>query len=155
MTIEENLSFAFLRGKKRHLLPHKRVDRLALFRQKLAMLELDLENRLENLTGLLSGGQRQALSLVMATLAPAKILLLDEHTAALDPSMARRIMNITQQLARQTGLTTLMITHNMTDALNYGDRTIVLKGGQIIKELSSHDKSFLKPSDLAELLEAA
>lgn len=153
MTIEENMAAALLRAGRRKLLPCINKQRQILFQEKLNVLNIGLEHRLKDLTGTLSGGQRQALSLVMATLASAKLLLLDEHTAALDPKMADKVMEMTETIVRQSQLTTLMITHNMSHALKYGDRTILLHDGKILKELSREEKALLKPCDLAAIFD--
>ena len=149
MTIEENLSFAFMRGKKRSLTPDTNEQRKKLFREKLTLLGMGLENRLNDLVSSLSGGQRQALSLIMATLADAKILLLDEITAALDPKTAELIMQLTTKIVAQEKRSTIMITHNMSHALRYGDRLLLLANGGIFKEFSAQEKQQLTPTQLA------
>lgn len=131
MTIEENLSFAFKRGQPRGLHFHNTHQRREFFQERLLMLKMGLENRLDELVGHLSGGQRQALSLVMALLQNARILLLDEITAALDPQMADKIMELTTSLVKEEGQTTVMITHNPAHMQGYGHRTLELKDGQI------------------------
>jgi len=140
MTIEENLAMAYSRNKKRGL--RKGVDkrRREFFRQSLESLHLNLENRLNAKVGLLSGGERQALSLLMATFTQPSILLLDEHTAALDPARAELITNLTKQLVEKDQLTTLMVTHNMQQALDLGNRLIMMDKGQIILEVDSDKK---------------
>lgn len=140
MTIEENLAMAYSRNKKRQL--KKGVDkrRRELFRVSLETLHLNLENRLNAKVGMLSGGERQALSLLMATFTQPSILLLDEHTAALDPSRAELITNLTKQLVEKDQLTTLMITHNMQQALDLGNRLIMMDKGQIILEIEEDEK---------------
>ncbi|MBS4193509.1 ABC transporter ATP-binding protein [Lederbergia citri] len=140
MTIEENLAMAYSRNKKRGL--RKGVDkkRREFFRESLESLHLNLENRLNAKVGLLSGGERQALSLLMATFTNPSILLLDEHTAALDPSRAELITNLTKQLVEKDKLTTLMVTHNMQQALDLGNRLIMMDKGQIILEVDSDKK---------------
>ncbi|MBW8351703.1 ABC transporter ATP-binding protein [Bacillus sp. IITD106] len=140
MTIEENLAMAYSRNKKRGL--RKGVDkkRKDFFRESLESLHLNLENRLNAKVGLLSGGERQALSLLMATFTNPSILLLDEHTAALDPSRAELITNLTKQLVEKDKLTTLMVTHNMQQALDLGNRLIMMDKGQIILEVDSDKK---------------
>ena len=153
MALEENLSFAYLRGHTRKLIPHKTKERLALFQEKVALLGMGLEERLEEPAFNLSGGQRQALSLIMAILGESKVLLLDEITAALDPKMANVIMKLTSKIVREYKRTTLMITHNMAHALQYGDRTILLQQGKIIKEFTAEQKKNLHPTDLAALFE--
>lgn len=153
MTLEENLSFALLRGKNRGLKLYKNAEREKLFREKVALLGMNLEHRLDDLASNLSGGQRQALSLIMATLTESKILLLDEITAALDPKMANRVMQLTSSIVQEYKHTTLMITHNMSHALHYGDRTILMQEGEIIKEFSKEEKKKLTPTDLASMFE--
>jgi len=148
LTIEENLVLAFRRGQLRGMRPalnHRLRDQ---FRARLATLELGLEDRLCDRIGLLSGGQRQALSLVMATLAPAKILLLDEHTAALDPKTAHYIMQLTEQLVTEHGLTTLMVTHSMRQALAVGNRLLMLHEGRIVFDTFGSEKGNLTINDL-------
>ena len=143
MTIEENLAMAYSRNKKRLL--RKGVDkkRRELFRESLETLHLNLENRLNAKVGMLSGGERQALSLLMATFTQPDILLLDEHTAALDPSRAELITNLTKELVEKNQLTTLMITHNMQQALDLGNRLIMMDKGQIILEIDAEEKKKL------------
>ncbi|MEK3887576.1 ABC transporter ATP-binding protein [Bacillus sp. FSL K6-3431] len=143
MTIEENLAMAFSRSKKRGL--RKGVDkkRRAFFRESLATLHLNLEDRLNAKVGMLSGGERQALSLLMATFTQPSILLLDEHTAALDPTRAETITNLTKQLVEKDRLTTLMVTHNMQQALDLGNRLIMMDKGQIILEVEAEEKKKL------------
>ncbi|WP_019413724.1 ABC transporter ATP-binding protein [Paenisporosarcina sp. TG20] len=143
MTIEENLAMAYSRNKKRIL--RKAVDkkRREIFRLALEKLNLNLENRLNAKVGMLSGGERQALSLLMATFTQPSILLLDEHTAALDPARAEIITNLTKQLVEKDQLTTLMITHNMQQALDLGNRLIMMDKGQIILEVEAEDKKKL------------
>ncbi|MBO0589360.1 ABC transporter ATP-binding protein [Sporosarcina sp. E16_8] len=140
MTIEENLAMAYSRNKKRAL--KKAVDkkRRELFRESLETLHLNLENRLNAKVGMLSGGERQALSLLMATFTQPSILLLDEHTAALDPARAELITKLTKQLVEKDQLTTLMITHNMQQALDLGNRLIMMDKGQIILEIEADEK---------------
>lgn len=151
MTLEENLSFAYLRGHRRKLTPHKTKERLSLFQERVALLGMGLENRLEEPAFNLSGGQRQALSLIMAILADSKVLLLDEITAALDPKMANLVMELTSKIVQEYNRTTLMITHNMVHALQYGDRTILMQKGKIIREFHKEEKQALKPADLASI----
>lgn len=124
MTIAENLSFSLRRGKHRWLMPHRTCRRLTSFKKHLANLMMGLEDRLDDLVSDLSGGQRQALSLVMATMVPTKLLLLDEITSALDPDMAERVMQLTQKLVKNCKCAALIITHNLEQAKIYGDRTI-------------------------------
>ncbi|NEQ50607.1 MAG: ABC transporter ATP-binding protein [Leptolyngbya sp. SIO3F4] len=148
LTIEENLVLAFRRGQLRGMRPALNNRLRDQFRARLASLELGLENRLCDRIGLLSGGQRQALSLVMATLAPAKILLLDEHTAALDPKTAHYIMRLTEQLVSEHRLTTLMVTHSMRQALAVGNRLLMLHEGRIVFDAAGFDKAHLAIDDL-------
>ncbi|ENH96455.1 ABC transporter-like protein [Gracilibacillus halophilus YIM-C55.5] len=143
MTIEENLAMAYARNKKRTLKKGVSKSRKSLFKEHLETLQLGLENRLNAQVGLLSGGERQALSLLMATFTEPNILLLDEHTAALDPSRAELITNITKQVVEQFDLTTLMVTHNMQQALDLGNRLIMMDKGQIILEVSGEKKKEL------------
>lgn len=150
LTIEENLALALRRGQLRGLGPSLN-DRLRdQFRARLASLELGLDHRLCDRIGLLSGGQRQALSLVMATLAPAKILLLDEHTAALDPKTAHFIMGLTEQLVTEHRLTTLMVTHSMRQALAVGNRLLMLHSGRVVFDADAAQKSELSVNNLLE-----
>ena len=150
MTIEENLSLAALRGRRRGLAQGVRKQDRAGYRDLLATLDLGLENRLTDQVGLLSGGQRQSLTLLMATLVRPTLLLLDEHTAALDPKTARLTMNLTQELVEKSRLTTLMITHNMHQALTYGHRLIMMDRGRIILDLGETEKANLTVPDLLE-----
>jgi putative tryptophan/tyrosine transport system ATP-binding protein len=143
MTIEENLAIAFARSKKRSLRSGVSRKRRDFFQEVLKTLHLGLENRMQAKAGLLSGGERQALSLLMATFTEPKILLLDEHTAALDPSRAELITNLTEQIVKDYGLTTLMVTHNMEQALKLGNRLIMMDKGQIIFEASGEEKQNL------------
>jgi len=148
MTIEENLALANRRGKRRGLGSGVTRAERALFKEMLAPLELGLENRLTARVGLLSGGQRQALTLLMASLRDPKILLLDEHTAALDPKTAAKVLEISLQLVQEHNLTTLMVTHNMGDALKFGDRLIMMQEGRIVFEASGKEKQELTVTDL-------
>jgi len=149
-TIEENLLLAQQRGEIRSLrLAHQR-ELIANFQHRLAELNLGLENRLNSQMGMLSGGQRQAVSLVMATLKAPKILLLDEHTAALDPKMAETIMMLTNRIIQEEKITTLMITHSMHQALDFGSRTLLLQQGKIIKDLPADQRKVLTAQDLLE-----
>lgn len=143
MTIEENLAMAYTRDKKRLLRPGVTAKRKDTFREYLATLNLGLENRLSAKVGLLSGGERQALSLLMATFTEPKILLLDEHTAALDPSRAELITKLTHDVVEKFELTTLMVTHNMQQALDLGNRLIMMDKGQIIFDVSGEEKQHL------------
>lgn len=148
LTIEENLSLALLRGKRRGLRPGLDKKRRARFTEDLAMLELGLEDRLTAKVGLLSGGQRQALSLLMAGFTQPRIMLLDEHTAALDPQRAELVTTITERIVREGGLTTLMVTHNMEQAIRLGNRLIMMHEGRIVYESDAATKSRLTVQDL-------
>jgi len=153
MTIEENLAIAYSRNKKRSLRFGVNRERKDFFRTSLEKLHLNLENRLNAKVGLLSGGERQALSLLMATFTQPSILLLDEHTAALDPSRAELITNLTKQLVEENNLTTLMVTHNMQQAIDLGNRLIMMDKGQIILEIDDEKKPTLTIPDLMQEFE--
>ncbi|KXG44294.1 ABC transporter ATP-binding protein [Tepidibacillus infernus] len=153
MTIEENLAMAYKRGKSRGLRVALNSKLRDFFQSSLSVLELDLENRLEHKVGLLSGGERQALSLLMATFTKPKILLLDEHTAALDPKRAQLITHLTEKIVRQDRLTTLMITHNMDQALKLGNRLIMMHQGEIVLELNELQKAKMTVKDLIRAFE--
>jgi len=155
MTIEENLVLALRRGQKRRLRRAVSGAERQLFREKLALLELGLENRLTTPVGLLSGGQRQALTLLMATLKEPELLLLDEHTAALDPVTAGTVLDLTCRLIERMGLTTLMVTHNLEQALNVGNRTVMMHEGQIVLNLMGEERRRAKISDLLRLFKEA
>ena len=150
MQILENLALAAHRGKRRglrwHFTPIERED----YRELLNMLGLGLEDRLTAKVGLLSGGQRQALTLLMATLVQPKLLLLDEHTAALDPKTAQKVLEITDQIVSENSLTTLMVTHNMNDAIRHGNRLIMMDNGRIIFDCSGEEKRRLTVEDLMD-----
>jgi len=148
MNIEENLALAARRGQRRSLSWGIRADERAAFREKLATLDLGLESRLGSKAGLLSGGQRQALTLLMATLKQPELLLLDEHTAALDPKTADKVLRLTNQLITENGLTALMVTHNMKDALALGNRTIMMHEGRVILDLDAQQKQDMTVEDL-------
>ncbi|NLZ39209.1 MAG: ATP-binding cassette domain-containing protein [Firmicutes bacterium] len=140
MTIEENLAIAYHKNKSRGLQPGIRKKERQFFREKLAMLGLGLENRLKDKVGLLSGGQRQALTLLMATIVTPRLLLLDEHTAALDPVTAKKVLQLTRKLAENKEICTLMITHNMQEALDIGTRTIMMHNGRVILDISGEER---------------
>jgi putative ABC transport system ATP-binding protein len=150
MSIAQNLTLALLRSQRLRLRTGVTADRLRQFRDWLAPLGLGLEDRLESKVALLSGGQRQALTLLMAVLAQPKLLLLDEHTAALDPATAAKILELTGQIVEQQEVTTLMITHNMQHALTFGDRTLMMDAGQIVLDLSAAEKANLSVQDLID-----
>ena len=153
LTIEENLALAAKRGMPRKLKPALDKSFRSYCQTQLASLGLGLETRLGDRMGLLSGGQRQAVSLLMSTLAPNQMLLLDEHTAALDPKTAEYVMGLTDRMVRERKLTTLMVTHSMKQALIWGDRTIMLHEGQIIFDLSGEARSKLTVADLLQQFE--
>lgn len=150
LTLEENLALAEARGRRRGLAAAIEPARRARWRERLAGLGLGLEGRLRDRMGLLSGGQRQAASLLMATLAPLRILLLDEHTAALDPRTAELVMDLTRRLVAEGGLTTLMVTHSMQQALTHGDRLLMLHEGRIVLDHAGQEKRQLSVQDLLD-----
>lgn len=150
MTLEENLALAYTRKASRTFFAVNRRDN-AFFRDQLAMLDMGLENRMKTKMGLLSGGQRQAASLLMATIARPRLLLLDEHTAALDPGAAEKVMAVTQQIVARDRITTLMITHDMDYALRVGERTILLQDGRIRLDLTGQARAEMTSGRLAEL----
>ncbi len=150
MWIEENLSLAMHRGKRRGLSWSITNSDRAQFKELLKTLDLGLENRLSTKMGLLSGGQRQTVTLLMATMQKPHLLLLDEHTAALDPKTAEKVLDITKTVVEKDNLTTLMITHNMLDALRLGNRIIMMHEGKIIFEASGEEKKKLTVNDLLE-----
>ena len=153
MQIEENLALARRRGKPRSLRPGITAAEREEYRELLKSLNLGLEDRLTTKVGLLSGGQRQALTLLMATLQKPKLLLLDEHTAALDPKTAAKVLEVTERIIRQEQLTTLMITHNMRDAIVHGNRLIMLYEGRIVVDVSGEEKKRLTVEDLLGMFE--
>ena len=155
MMIEENLAIAARRGNAPRLRWSFSKAQRERFRELLAGLDLGLEDRLESKVGLLSGGQRQALTLLMATMAEPKLLLLDEHTAALDPKTAEKVLDITKSIVEKRRLTTLMITHNMKDALRLGNRLIMMHEGNILVDVKGEEKSRLTVRDLLALFEKA
>lgn len=151
MEIAENLAIAARRGIKRKLVWGVRKAEREQYSQLLATLELGLEDRLSAKVGLLSGGQRQAVTLLMATLKRPKLLLLDEHTAALDPKTAAKVLELTDRIVTESKLTTLMITHNMKDAITYGNRLIMMHEGHIIVDVEGEEKKKLTVEDLLNL----
>ena len=151
MQIEENLALAYRRGKKRALAWGITQKERGLFKEALAKLELGLEGRMAAKVGLLSGGQRQALTLLMAVLQKPELLLLDEHTAALDPKTAKKVLELTEFFVQRDGLTTFMVTHNMRDAIRYGNRLIMMLDGKIVYEASGEEKKKLEVKDLLDL----
>lgn len=150
MTIAENLLIASLRGRKRFLRKGLSAGRLAEFREQVTRLEMQLEDRLDNIIGLLSGGQRQAISLLMAVIRKPDVLLLDEHTAALDPKSAAQIISLTRAFVEKDNLTTFMVTHSMQQALELGGRTLMMHKGQIIDDIGEKEKRTLSADDLLD-----
>lgn len=153
LTIEENLALASSRGGRRGLTKAIQREMRGEFRERLTILGLGLENRLQDRIGLLSGGQRQAVSLLMATLRPSRILLLDEHTAALDPRTAAFVLDISRRIVAEHKLTTLMVTHSMRQALDIGDRTVMLHQGQVVLDVSGEERRKLDVPHLLEMFE--
>lgn len=155
MTIEENLALAYLRvNKKKSVFSRITSAERKMFRERLALLNMGLEDRMKQPVGLLSGGQRQALTLLMATLIPPKILLLDEHTAALDPATADKVIELTKRIVEENHLACLMITHNMHSALNMGNRTLMMDSGRIILDISGEERDGLTVDGLLEKFSA-
>ncbi len=150
MGIEENLALANRRGQRRTLRPGITAQEREKFRKQLAALGLGLENRMTSKVGLLSGGQRQALTLLMATLKKPRLLLLDEHTAALDPKTADKVLQITEEIVARDKLTTLMVTHNMKHAIQYGNRLIMMDAGKVVVDIRGEEKKNLSVRDLLE-----
>ena len=150
MQVEENLALAFRRGQKRGLRWEVTKEERELYYEQLKTLGLGLEDRMKAKVGLLSGGQRQALTLFMAALKKPELLLLDEHTAALDPATAAKVLELSDRLVQDGNLTTMMITHNMTDAIRHGNRLIMMDRGRIILDISGEEKKHLTKKDLLE-----
>ena len=150
MGIEENLALANRRGKTRGLGRGIHAQERALYREQLATLGLGLEDRMTSKVGLLSGGQRQALTLLMATLKKPDLLLLDEHTAALDPKTADKVLQLTEESVARDKLTTLMVTHNMKNAIQYGNRLIMMDAGRVVVDIKGEEKKNLTVRDLLE-----
>lgn len=150
MEIEENLALAYRRGKHRGLSHGISGPERKLYREKLAALGLGLEERMTSKVGLLSGGQRQALTLLMATLQKPDLLLLDEHTAALDPKTADKVLQLTEEIVARDHLTTLMVTHNMKNAIQYGNRLIMMDSGRVVVDIRGEEKKNLTVRDLLE-----
>lgn len=155
MGIEENLALALRRGRKRSLKPGIKNEERKLYVDMLKRLGLGLEDRLTSKVGLLSGGQRQALTLLMSTLQRPKLLLLDEHTAALDPKTAKKVLDLTAEMVEEQKLTTLMITHNMRDAIHMGNRLIMMHEGNVIYDVAGEEKKNLTVDDLLHKFEEA
>lgn len=154
MNIEENLALAARRGKRRGLKWGMSKDELAGYKELLKGLDLGLEDRTGQKVGTLSGGQRQAFTLLMASVVSPELLLLDEHTAALDPKTAGKVLALTDEIIKKENLTALMITHNMNDALSYGNRLIMMNGGRIIFDVCGEEKKRLTVKDLLEKFES-
>ena len=155
MQIEENLALAYRRGKKRTLRWGISSAERRLYREKLAVLGLGLENRMSAKVGLLSGGQRQALTLLMATLQKPRLLLLDEHTAALDPKTAQKVLDLTEEIIHRDKLTAFMVTHNMKNAIRYGNRLIMMHEGRIIYDVSGEEKKNIHVAYLLKKFETS
>lgn len=153
LTIEENLALAWRRGERRGLRFALSRELQDVFRSKLSILGLGLENRLKDRMGLLSGGQRQAVSLLMASLRPSRILLLDEHTAALDPKTAAFVLELTRKIVEEGKLTTMMVTHSMRQALTYGSRTVMLHEGSVVLDVSGEQRAGMDVPDLLRMFE--
>ena len=150
MTIEENLALAYLRA---GTAPHAIFSRISrkdkeVFREKLALLDMGLEDRMKQPVGLLSGGQRQALTLLMATMVPPQLLLLDEHTAALDPATAEKVLDLTRRVVAESHITCLMVTHNMHQALELGNRTLMMADGHIVLDVAGSERAGMGVDDL-------
>ena len=152
MTIEENLALAYLRAGTAQRAYFSRISRKDkdFFRERLALLDMGLEDRMKQPVGLLSGGQRQALTLLMATLVTPKLLLLDEHTAALDPATADKVLDLTRHIVAEQHITCLMVTHNMHQALELGNRTLMMNGGRIVFDVQGEERSKMTVDDLLE-----
>lgn len=153
MQIDENLALAARRGKSRGLSSGITAAERAHYKELLASFDLGLENRLTSKVGLLSGGQRQAITLLMASIKRPQLLLLDEHTAALDPKTAKKVLTLSDEIIKQDNLTALMVTHNMKDAITYGNRLIMMNEGQIIYDVSGEEKKNLQVADLLHKFE--
>jgi len=153
LTIEENLALAQQRGQRRGLRRAVQREMRDEFRERLSTLGLGLENRLTDRIGLLSGGQRQAVSLLMAALQPSRILLLDEHTAALDPRTADFVLQLTARIVEEKKLTSMMVTHSMRQALDVGDRTVMLHQGQVVLDVAGDERKGLDVPDLLQMFE--
>jgi len=150
LTIEENLAIASLKGQKKRLRFAVTRKKREEFKEKLRALGLGLENRLQERVGLLSGGQRQALTILMATLSKPDLLLLDEHTASLDPKTAQKIILLTKEIVAHHKLTTLMVTHNMEEALKFGNRTIMMHEGEIVLDIKGEERKRMSVKDLLD-----
>lgn len=153
MTIEENLSIAYNKQRSRGFQPGISKKDRELFREKLRLLDMGLEDRMKEKVRLLSGGQRQALTLFMAVIAEPKLLLLDEHTAALDPGAAKKVLQLTDLFSKSEGMCIMMITHNMKAALEHGNRTILMQGGQIVMDIAGAEREAMTVETLIEKFE--
>ena len=153
LSIEENMALAHCRGTSRGLSLAVKKEHRALYRERLSTLGLGLENRLTDRIGLLSGGQRQAVSLLMAALQPSRILLLDEHTAALDPRTADFVLQLTARIVHESKLTTMMVTHSMRQALDVGERTVMLHQGQVVLDVHGEERANMEVTDLLHMFE--
>ena len=151
MTIEENLALAYSKGRRRIFQSAVNDKMRKFFKEQLARYNMGLEDRLKNKVGLLSGGQRQVVTLLMCTLAVPKLLLLDEHTAALDPATAEKVMEITKQIVAENNITTMMITHNLSQALTTGNRTIMMDSGEIILDIPYNERKNMNRDDLLQM----
>lgn len=151
MTIEENLALAYSRGKRRRFQRAVNAKDTAVFREALSQFGMGLEDRMKTQVGLLSGGQRQAVTLLMCTIVPPRVLLLDEHTAALDPAAAEKVLAITRSIVSRAKLTTLMITHNIQSALTVGTRTIMMDAGRIVLDIAGEERARMTVPRLLEL----
>ena len=155
LTLEENVALAYARAGGHLFAPALPRKKRAFFREQLARLDMGLEDRMKTRIGLLSGGQRQAVTLLMATINTPRVLLLDEHTAALDPGTAEKVLALTQRVVAEHHITCLMVTHNMKDALHYGNRTIMMHEGRVILDIDRETKSHLQVEDLLMMFEKA
>ena len=153
LTIEENMALAMCRGRRRGLRHAVKGEMRQLFRERLSLLGLGLEKRLADRIGLLSGGQRQAISLLMAALQPSRLLLLDEHTAALDPKTAAFVLELTRRIVEESKLTTMMVTHSMRQALDYGQRTVMLHQGRVVLDVTGSERQGMQVEDLLHMFE--
>ena len=155
MTIEENLALAYLRtAESKHPFSHISRRDKEFFRERLRLLDMGLEDRMQQPVGLLSGGQRQALTLLMATIVPPELLLLDEHTAALDPAAAEKVLTLTESVVRDNGITCIMVTHNMTQALSLGTRTLMMADGAIMLDVSGEERKSMTVDMLVSAFKA-
>ena len=153
---DRNLALAYLRTAKNQNAFFSRTSKAEkqFFRDRLALLDMGLEDRMKQPVGLLSGGQRQALTLLMATLVPPKLLLLDEHTAALDPSTAEKVLGLTREIVAEHHITTMMVTHNMKNALELGNRTLMMDSGRVVLDIGGEERKGLTVEDLLKRFKA-